>query len=115
MPLLTDKSPYPVAEAREEKADTLKVVAGRNFVLVFSNAFEVPAMSYFDVRTVNFSLADFYAPTAAQGAVPISIVSFVDETVEDVDPFAITYPLVARGRATVIAHRGALPVFEWDF
>jgi hypothetical protein len=35
--------------------------------------------------------------------------------VVEVDPMEITYPLVPRGRATVVAHRGVLPPFSWDF
>jgi len=94
-------------EARSTSGSSLRTAAALGWLLAASQLTVSPGQLPEPVIVWPRILPGQTAGTAAE------ILSL--RVVETADPLEITYPLVPRGRATVVAHRGALPPFSWDF
>lgn len=95
-------------EARSTSGSSLRTAAALGWLLAASQLAVSPFRLPEPERVIAW-------PRILPGQTAGTSAEILSLKVVEVDPLEITYPLVPRGRATVVAHRGVLPPFSWDF
>ncbi len=118
MPVISPSPPPPVAAVQEFQGGPV-TIAGQMAVIVLTRAAGRYAAFHPDLGVVNISRLEYgTAIDAAMAPIPISTVVYIDEAMAlggDDDPMGFYHPLVGKGGLTVIAEKGDLPPFEWEF